>query len=291
MALIVGSICRNIARSLHRSAGRCSVVVAATVAIAIIAMVPTRAHAQLIPAAIYSADESPTAPKAFAVRKADSKIVDLLEDFQRYSGKRSWELAFHALNSIDEAGNVGSVPAGDGFMVPVQTRVQQLLLALPPEGRDAYRLFNDANARQLWQHVQDTRAGLPADELTTLHKLVDRYFLTSVGDLAADRLGDALFEQGNFAGAERAWRLVAEKYADAHLSLAKLQAKRCVAFSLLGRRDALVALAAQIREKYADQTITFGGRETNAADFADSLVAKLRPHPRKRSPCRHRQLT
>ena len=110
------------------------------------------------------------------------------------------ELALHALNSIDEASSAGLVPAGDGFLVPIRTRVERCLLRLPPEGREAYRLFNDANARQLWGHLQDAH-GIPSDELQTLRKLVERYFLTSVGDLAADRLGDALFEQGDFSGA------------------------------------------------------------------------------------------
>ncbi len=117
----------------------------------------------------------------------------------------------------------------------------------------------------------------------TLHNLVDRYFLTSVGDLAADRLGDALFEQGDFSGAERMWRLVVEKYPDSHLSLAKLQAKRCVAFSQLGRRDALAAIVAELHEKYADQTATIGGREVKVAEFAESLLSHSAATPRVRT--------
>ena len=210
----------------------------------------------------------------FALLKANTKTIESIDDFKRYSDKKSWELAFRALESIDDASGNGLVPAGQGFMMPVHSRIQQLLLQLPPEGRDAYRLFNDAVAKQLWDHVNDTRDGLPADELVALHKLVDRYFLTSVGDLAADRLGDALFEQGDFASAEAQWRMIVEKYPDSHLSLAKLQCKHCVAFSLLGRRDEIESLASQIRDKYGDQNVALGGRDSNAAEFAQSLVAK-----------------
>ena len=172
---------------------------------------------------------------------------------------------------------------GDGLMVPIRDRVDQCLLRLPPEGRDAYRLFNDANAKQLWDHLQDAHGAVPADELMTLHKLVDRYFLTSVGDLAADRLGDALFEQGDFSGAERMWRLVVEKYPDSHLSIAKLQTKRCVALSQLGQRDLLAAIVAQLHEKYADQRATIGGRDVNAADFAESLLSHAAAAPAART--------
>lgn len=214
------------------------------------------------------------APKGFAVLKADSKVVEMIEDFDRYAGKKSWELAFRALNSIDDAKSKGMVAAADGFMVPIRARVRQSLLKLPPEGRDAYRLFNDAVAKQLWQHVQDTTAGPVADELPTLRKLVDQYFLTSVGDLAADRLGDALFEQGEFSSAEQLWRSVVENFPDSRLSSAKLQVKRCAALARLGRREAVAALAAQIADQFPDQRVTVGGKEVVAADFAKSLIPK-----------------
>ena len=113
--------------------------------------------------------------------------------------------------------------------------------------------------------------------MPTLRKLVDRYFLTEVGDLAADRLGDALFEQGNFSAAERLWRMVVEKYPDSHLSTVKLQVKRCVALSRLGRRNALARLAADIREQDADRKVTIGGKEVAAADFVQSLLSAGSP--------------
>jgi len=270
MYLIVGALCGRAARALLRAA----------VVVAIVGRIAISAHAQVVVTSAgvedAASDDQANAPKGFAVLKADSKIVEMLEDFKRYSGKKSWELAFHALSSIDEASSPGLVPAGDGLLVPIRTRVEQCLLRLPPEGRDAYRVFNDANAKQLWGRLQDAR-GMPSDELETLRKLVEHYFLTSVGDLAADRLGDALFEQGDFSGAEGMWRLVVEKYPDSHLSLAKLQVKRCAALSQLGRRDALLTVVAQVREKYADQTVTIGGRELHAAEFAESLVPTVSP--------------
>ena len=174
------------------------------------------------------------------------------------------------------------VPAQDGFMVPIRARVKQSLLRLPPEGRDAYRLFNDANAKQLWEHLQgpaETAAGsrrhdIPSDELATLRKIVDRYFLSSVGDLAADRLGDALFEQGNFAAAENQWHSIIDKYPDSHLSPVRLQVKRCVALARLGRADELATLVSLVGEQYRDEKLTIGGESVGAADFVRSLVPK-----------------
>jgi outer membrane protein assembly factor BamB len=250
-------------------------LVAPIVLVAIVAM-PTAARAQVaVMADIEPAEEAPSGAKAFAVLKADSKVIDSIADFKRYSAKKSWELAFRALNSIEESENKGLVPAEDGLMTPISLRIERALLQLPPEGREAYRLFNDASAKKLWDELQDAQGTPASDEIPKLHKLVDNYFLTSVGDLAADRLGDALFEQGNFSKAEKCWRKVVDAYPDTHLSAAKLQVKRCVALAQLGRRDALAALAAQVQQKYADQGVTIGGKEVSAAEFVRSLVLEM----------------
>jgi outer membrane protein assembly factor BamB len=231
-------------------------------------------HAQAVVIATADEPAAATPHQGFTILKADSKLVESIEDFDRYAGKKSWELAFRALNAIDEANSRGMVPAQDGFMVPIRARVKQSLLRLPPEGREAYRLFNDANAKQLWEHLQGPPGTAVNDELPTLRKLVDRYFLSSVGDLAADRLGDALFEQGNFAAAENLWRSIIEKYPDSHLSPVRLQVKRCVALARLGRAEALAALVAQVVEQYGDQKLTIGGETVVAADFVRSLATK-----------------
>ena len=107
----------------------------------------------------------------------------------------------------------------------------------------------------------------PSDEPATLRKIVNQYFLSSVGDLAADRLGDVLFEQGNFAEAAALWQSAAEEYPDPNVSAAELQAKRCVALARLGRRDELASLVETVKQQYAGQTITIGGEQVDAAEF------------------------
>ncbi len=223
------------------------------------------------------ADDSLQAAKGFSFSKVDSKTIDSLADFRRYSDKKAWELAFRTLNSLEEEKNKGLAPAGDGFFVPLEVRVQQCLKTLPTEGRDAYRLFNDAAAKQVWDQVRDAKGAPTADELTLLRKIVDQYFLTSVGDLAADRLADSLFEQGHFAEAERLWRQIADDYPDTRLAPAKLQVKRCVALAQLGRREALAALALQVKDKYGDERIAFGGKERGVGQFVQSLLDASQP--------------
>jgi outer membrane protein assembly factor BamB len=230
-------------------------------------------------------DSPPTA--GFTVPKADTKTIDTLDDLDRYIGKKAWELAFKAASGIDAQGK-GMVPGGGedggqkGFLFPIGRRVSESLLRLSPEGRDAYRLFNDANAKVLWEKLQGAKSpnnGVPVDEMTVLRKIVDQYFLTSVGDLAADRLGDALLEQGNATGALGMWDAVMEKYPDPHVSTVMVQVKRAAALAMLHRREELEQLAGIIKATDAGQKVTVGGQEVDAADFAASLLAEATTDP------------
>ena len=44
-------------------------------------------------------------------------------------------------------------PTKEGFWVPTRQKLLQTLLALPPEGREAYHLFYDSQAKQQWEQV------------------------------------------------------------------------------------------------------------------------------------------
>src|SRR5271170_8095816 len=43
-------------------------------------------------------EDDSEAEKGFTVPKADTKTIDKLDDFDRYVGKKAWELAFRAMN-------------------------------------------------------------------------------------------------------------------------------------------------------------------------------------------------
>src|SRR5437868_617505 len=60
-----------------------------------------------------SSDQTPPAPTGFSVQKEDAKIVNALDDFDRYRGKKAWEIAFRTLGSLSEQDCKGMVPAGE----------------------------------------------------------------------------------------------------------------------------------------------------------------------------------
>ena len=205
--------------------------------------------------------------RGFTVRKEDPKVIDAFEDFKRHSQKKAWELAFRAIASVTEKDPKGMVPSGDGLMVPTRQRVWQALAALPPDGREAFRLFNDASAKQKFDRA--TAAG--SEDLAALREVFQAFFITSIGDEAADRLGDACFEAGDFLAADAAWKAVIDHYPDTNLSKTRLRLKRCAALSRAARWDAFDDVAASLGRDGSAETVRMAGRDVPAAQYLASL--------------------
>ena len=223
----------------------------------------------------------------FSVRKEDAKFNDALEDFERYRDKKAWELAFRSLEALADGKREGMVAAGNGFFVPSRQRVQMALTSLPPDGMEAFRLFYDARAKQLLEKVEAAsrvepggnalsaaaEGGTPAavDEIATLREIVDKYLITSAGDRAADRLGDALFESGDFAGAALAWGTILKELPDTALPRVRLHVKRGLALARTGQWELFDQTLRAVRTEFAGERVTLGGKEITATEFLESL--------------------
>ena len=225
---------------------------------------------------------SPDTPQAtgFSVHKPPPDVMETLEDFERFRDKQAWEKALAALDKVYDAAPTGLIPSPDGFLLPVGQKLRQEMLSLPPAGREAFRLFNDPKAQALYQAAVDSAgddSGAAVenspDSIAALQGIVDRYFVSSIGDKAADRLGDALFEAGNFAGAQQAWKMILDDYPDTTLAPALLQTKRAIALAREGKWEEFGQVRAIVHDRYAGQSVTLGGSETAADQYLDALAA------------------
>jgi outer membrane protein assembly factor BamB len=234
-----------------------------------------RASAQFMAQVAEESDQT-NQPGGFQLKKEDRKIIDALTDFERYRDKKAWDLAFRSINTLTETPSKGMIQAKDGFWFPSNVRIFKSLISLPPEGREAYRAFNDPKAKQLFEQAKSPDA---ADEIPSLRKIYEQYFVTSVGPQAADRLGDAYFETGDFLAAESVWASIMANAPDADLSPAKLCVKRAVALSRSGQIVRLRDLSQTVREKYATEKVIVGGNEVAVADYIDSLISSSTTKP------------
>jgi outer membrane protein assembly factor BamB len=211
--------------------------------------------------------------KAFALPAQRAEVSEALEDFKRYRERRTWERAFKALEQLADPANTGLLQRPDGFYVPPSAMMRYLLADLPPEGKDAYRLFHDATARALLAEAEGYPPGSP-EEAERLTRLLDRYFVTAPAAAAADRLGDAAFEQGDLERAAELWQQVLTHHPDSQLARVRLLVKAATALARLGRWSEFDEVQRQVRQQHAGESVRVAGQDVPALDYLDRLAAQ-----------------
>jgi len=203
--------------------------------------------------------EGGEASNGFTVPRAEDEVLDALQDFRRHMASQRWEKAFGVLDEVYEAESHALLPAGDGLYLPVGQQVWDAFVSLPPSGRDAVRLFFDGKASKLMDRARDPAVVGTDAEAQQLQRIFDRYFVTRVGDDAADRLGDLHFERGRFGEARRCWEAVLEHYADTDRDTRKLEVKRAVALLRSGHVTEFEDAARVLAQRYGNQPVTIAG--------------------------------
>jgi len=211
--------------------------------------------------------------EGFKVAVAVDHVVDALSDFERHQKDGTWEKAFDALNELYASPSDNLLRSASGFLVTVEDRIREAVTGLSPEGRKAFDVYYGAKARQML----DGATGDACEQFRAAKSICDRYILTDAGAEAANLLGDAYFEQGEFLLAERAWRALLDYHPNADYSAERLQLKRAIALRRAGRTCEFDTLAATIRNRAGDESVQIGGRETTISGFLDHLIAEA-PH-------------
>jgi len=202
---------------------------------------------------------------------ASTEVKEALDDFERFQRRGAWERALKALYTIPDDQALRFVDGRDGFIIPVARKRREVLAELPPEGRAAYRLFYDAEARKLFDEAEGD------DEQAKLERIHSAYFTTSVGDDAADRLGDLYFERGRFDRAADCWLLVLRDHPDTNLSPATLATKAALALHRAGRTSEFDQLRTDLEDRYRSETVTLGGRSAPPVELLESLIGDESP--------------
>lgn len=189
---------------------------------------------------------------------ASSEVREAFDDYERFRKRGAWERALKSLYSIPEEQALRFVDGQNGFIIPVARKRREVLADLPTEGQAAYRLFYDDDAKKLLDQADGP------SELKTLERIFSAYFPTSVGDNAADRLGDLYFEMGRFDRAADCWLAVLRERPDTDLSPALIAVKAALALSRAERRAEIVALRRELSDRYAGEKVSIGGRTASA---------------------------
>lgn len=200
---------------------------------------------------------------------ASTETKEALDDFERFQRRGAWERALKSLYAIPDDQAKRFVDGEKGFIIPVERRRRAILAAMAPAGQAACRLFYDAEAKKLLDEAEG------ATELKNLERVYSAFFITSVGDNAADRLGDLYFEQGRFDHAADCWLSVLRERPDTDLSPALLAVKAALALDRAGRRSELEQVRSEISDRYRDEKVALGGRTGPAGEVLGRLLGEV----------------
>ena len=214
-------------------------------------------------------NDDPARP--FQLPPATPEVKEALDDFDRFGRRGAWERALKSLYSIPEPQTVRFIDGEHGFVIPVSSKRRALLAALPTEGLAAYKTFHDVDAKKLYDEA-DGR-----NQLTNLEKVYSSYFSTSVGDNAADRLGDLYFELGRFDRAADCWLTILRDRPDTDLSLALVSLKAALALHRAGRRGEFEQIRTDLKDKHDDETVTVGGETGKPTEVLKKLIGDDSP--------------
>lgn len=211
------------------------------------------------------------------------KLGKQISAFNQSMQKQDWGEAFKILTELGEDRLDVMVPVtADGLHMSVRVQIQMQLLSLPPDGRRAFKLYFDGQAKELLDAARNHPNPGSEKQLMILQRIVDRQLASSVGGEAAELLGDLHFELGRFARAGRDWELALEFGLASGEDALRLQTKVVMARVRAGQTGKAAELYEQLRGRYRDATLTLGGQEVDAlAVLGEALAAAQQAGPIK----------
>jgi outer membrane protein assembly factor BamB len=209
---------------------------------------------------------------------ASTEVKEAIEDFERFGRRGAWERALKAIYTIPDDQSARFVDGENGFIIPVERKRRLLLTGLTAAGQAAYRLFYDSEARKRSEEAEG-----PA-ELKNLERVYSAYFVTSVGDNAADRLGDLYYELGRFDRAAECWLAILREHPDTDLSPGLVSVKAALALFHAGRLTEYEQLKAELADRYSDEKVTLGGQTARPAELLKRIMEMDKEKTAKEDP-------
>ena len=134
---------------------------------------------------------------SLATLQTDPELDSILEKAKRFQDDGNFRVATKLMQAVLERSGSALYTNDEQTYFSLVRQVERQLAALPLEGLLAYRIEADAEALAL------VSAGEQGNLADALNQVVSRYFISSVGDDAAVRLGRLYLDQYDFVSARR----------------------------------------------------------------------------------------
>lgn len=170
--------------------------------------------------------------------RTDPELEAILEKAERFKQDDNFRVATQLLQAVLERSGDALYSDDGQIYYSLVRQVERRLSELPPEGLVAYRINADAEAKAL------IAAGKNGNEIGSLNQVVSKYFISSVGDDAAARLGSLYLERYDFVGARRMFEK-ALRHPDCDVAADDLLAKIALCDLFLGDLESSETMASK----------------------------------------------
>ncbi len=160
--------------------------------------------------------------------KTDPDLMARLERAEQYRQEGNYRVVAKLWQSVlDQSGDT-LFTEDDETYYALTRRVETMLAELPPEGLNAYRISADADAAEIL-----AAAGSDQD-LEALSRVVKDYFMSSLGDDAAFRLGCIYLDRFDFGGAMGMFTRIVDHYPDPSIAVEEVWLRIAICFVWTG---------------------------------------------------------
>jgi outer membrane protein assembly factor BamB len=227
---------------------------------------------EVLQAARAAVAAEPELMAGFVPQLADEATVAQVNQLLAAIQGQRWDEAF-GLHERLLAGSASLLTAGpDGMFIPVRQTLRQQVLDLPPAGRRAFEAYFDGQARDALARADALPAG-SRQQIEAFARAVDRYLLSSHGDVLADRLAELYLERGRYAQARRLWSAILQHHPGTQLDTVALRLKAASADARTPPAPAPAAAADRdaLAQRYGDRPVTAAGTTEPLAHWLSTL--------------------
>jgi outer membrane protein assembly factor BamB len=169
--------------------------------------------------------------------KTDPELERLLRRAEQFAADGRYDLATVLWQKVlEESGDILRTTNGQVY-TSMAAEVERTLAKLPAEGLKVYRITADGEAHAIMASINQG-----VDEEEALSKIVRRYFMSSLGDDAAYKLGCLALDRHDFVGASRMFSAILDQHPDPSMPRADILLRQAVASARVG--DTVVATLA-----------------------------------------------
>lgn len=214
-------------------------------------------------------------------RYAESAIVvtrpeleELMRRAEAFAKDNSFRNAVVLWGRVLEEGGSSLTTIDAETYVPLVDRVEEAISQLPADGLAAYRIIADGEATALM--AQSDKLGREA----ALSSVVERHFMSNLGDQAAFELAGLMLDRFDFVTATRLLEKIVTRHPDPDVPAGELHLRRAVAWAALGdqkQSKAAFELAVTARPSVEPELLESVSKYlSNSSNFVDRVSADVR---------------